>query len=98
MPIDWRQLPRAVLRRILRPHPTSILSTTERIVPAHTLCHPQPEGAIETGFEVHIGSTFPSDVNLREINFSSSHVVKREHCSGLPHMDLQGVNHRHWKD
>ena len=71
----------------------SILSPTERIVPAHTLYHPQPEGAIETGFEVHIGSTFLSDVNLREINFSASHVVKREHCSGLPHMDLQGVNH-----
>lgn len=85
-------------RRILRPHPTSILSTTERTVPAYTLCHPQPEGAIEAGIEFHIGSTFPSDVNLREINFSASHVVKREHYSGLPHMDLQGLNHRRWKD
>ena len=97
MPIDWWRLPRALCWEGfwgLIHRPMSILSTTEGTVPAYTLCQPQPKGATKTGFESHTGSTFSSNVTLREINFSASHVVQRECYLGLPHMDLWGLNHR----
>lgn len=39
------------------------------------------------GFASHIGSTFSSEVHLKEINFSASHGVKRRHYLGWIHED-----------
>lgn len=64
------------------------MSTTEGMVGTCIYSLPSHyKGATEMGFASHIGSTFSSEVHLKEINFSASHGVKRRHYLGWIHED-----------
>lgn len=90
VPIDWRWLPKALCWEGPSGFihvPMSIMSTTEGMMPAHTLCTSGGHWSHRNmALNPTPGSSSPSNVNLSEINLSASNVSDGV-TYAWPHLD-----------